>query len=343
MKITVQQALNRLIDGNELFYEEMIYLMREIMSGRLLPEQISAILIGLRTKVESVSEIAAAATVLREFAMPIPVQDKTHLLDIVGTGGDNAKTFNISTTAMFVAAAAGAKVAKHGNRAVSSSSGSADVLEVMGINLELTPDQVADCIDNFGMGFMFAPAYHSAMRYIAPVRKALGVRTIFNILGPLINPAAAPNQLMGVFHVDLVGIQAHVLKLLGSRHVMVVHGSDGLDEITITGSTFVSELKDGDVIQYKLNPQDFGIEVIDDIRPLQVSNSEESYAIMKRVLSGEMGPCRDIVVLNAAAALYCADVASSMEEGIVLAVEAIDSGKALNKQQIFIEYTNQLS
>ena len=342
MKITVQQALNRLIDGNELFYEEMVYLMREIMSGRLLPEQISAILIGLRTKVESVSEIAAAATVLREFAMPIPVQDKTHLLDIVGTGGDNAKTFNISTTAMFVAAAAGAKVAKHGNRAVSSSSGSADVLEVMGINLELTPEQVADCIDHFGMGFMFAPAYHSAMRYIAPVRKALGVRTIFNILGPLINPAAAPNQLMGVFHVDLVGIQAHVLKLLGSKHVMVVHGADGLDEITITGPTFVSELKDNEVIQYQLNPQDYGIGVIDDIRPLQVTNSEESYAIMQKILVGETGPCRDIVLLNAAAALYCADIASSIEEGIERAREAIDSGKAQSTQQKFIEYTNQL-
>ena len=339
--ITVQAALNRLIAGNELFYEEMLDLMRQVMAGQLSPELIAALLIGLRSKVESVSEIAASATVLREFATPIPVKNRTHLLDIVGTGGDQAYTFNISTTTMFVASSAGARVAKHGNRGVSSSSGSADVLETMGINLALTPEQVANCIDDFGLGFMFSPTYHSAMRHVAPVRKALGVRTIFNILGPLINPAGAPNQLMGVFHQDLVGIQAHVLKQLGSEHVMIVFGSDGLDEITITGPTQVAELKDGKIEQYEITPEAFGFKSIDDLTPLRVSNSEESYQKMNAVLSGEKGPCRDIVLLNSGAALYCANVVSSIADGVELAKDSIDSGKAKAKQEDFIHYTNR--
>ncbi len=339
--ITAQAALNRLISGNELFYEEMLDLMRQIMAGQISPELIAGLLIGLRTKVESVSEIAAAATVLREFATPIPVKNQTHLLDIVGTGGDQAHTFNISTTTMFVAAAAGARIAKHGNRGVSSSSGSADVLETMGINLMLTPEQVAACVDDFGLGFMFSPTYHSAMRHVAPVRKALGVRTIFNILGPLINPAAAPNQLMGVFHRDLVGIQAHALKELGSEHVMIVFGSDGMDEITITGSTEVAELKNGNIEHYEITPEEFGFDSINDITPIQVRNSEESYQKMKAVLTGEKGPCRDVVLLNAGAALYCANVTSSIADGIALAIETIDSGKAKTKQENFVQYTNR--
>ncbi|WP_434778026.1 anthranilate phosphoribosyltransferase [Neisseria sp. Ec49-e6-T10] len=341
MTFTAQDALNRLIDGNELFYDEMVDLMRQIMKGELAPEVVSAILIGLRTKVESVSEIAASATVLREFATPIPVKNKTHLLDIVGTGGDKAHTFNISTTSMFVAAAAGARVAKHGGRGVSSSSGSADVLETMGVNLNLTAQQVADCIDQLGLGFMFSPNYHSAMRHVAPIRKALAVRTIFNILGPLINPAHAPNQLMGVFHPDLVGIQARVLKQLGSEHVMIVHGEDGLDEITITAPTLVAELKDGSITEYKITPEEFGLQRIEDLKPLKVNSSTESYLKVESVLAGEKGPCRDIVVLNSAAALYCANIASDFKEGVQLAHDALDSGAAKKKQLDLIEFSQK--
>ena len=246
--ITPQQALARLIDNNELFYDEMTDLMRQIMRGDVPPEQIAGILVGLRIKVETVSEIAAAASVMREFAVNVPVSDTQNLVDIVGTGGDGAKTFNISTTSMFVAAAAGAQVAKHGGRSVSSASGAADVLEAMGANLVQTPQQVANCIAQCGIGFMFAPNHHSAMRYVAPVRKSLGFRTIFNILGPLTNPAGAANQLLGVFHVDLCGILSRVSQQLGAQHVLVVHGSDGLDEITVSGSTRVAELRNGEIL-----------------------------------------------------------------------------------------------
>jgi anthranilate phosphoribosyltransferase len=341
--ITPQAALNRLIDKNELFYDEMLDLMRQIMRGEVSPALIAAILVGLRVKTESVLEISAAATVMREFATPVPVKDRSNLVDIVGTGGDKAHTFNISTTAMFVAAAAGARVAKHGGRAVSSSSGSADALEALGINLNITPEQVGQSIDQVGAGFMFAPNYHSAMRHVAPVRKELGVRTIFNILGPLTNPAQAENQLMGVFHPDLVGIQARVLKQLGSNHVLIVHGKDGLDEITLTGPTLVAELKDGQIHEYELDPRDYGFQLIDDLKPLQVDTTEQSLALLHSVLAGDTGPHRDIVVLNAGAALYAANVAADLKDGFARASEAIDSGKAKQKLEELISFTQQFS
>jgi anthranilate phosphoribosyltransferase len=341
--ITPQAALNRLIDQNELFYDEMLDLMRQIMRGEVPQALVAAILIGLRVKVESVSEIAAAATVMREFATPVPVSRRDNLVDIVGTGGDKAHTFNISTTSMFVAAGAGARVAKHGNRAVSSSSGSADVLEALGINLDLTPEQVGRAIDEVGAGFMYAPHHHSAMRHVAPVRKELGVRTIFNILGPLTNPAQADNQLMGVFHRDLVGIQARVLQQLGSKHVLVVHGLDGLDEITLTGPTLVAELNNGKVTEYELNPADYGFQLLEDLKPVQVRDAESSRAMLHSVLAGDHGPHRDIVVLNSGAALYAANVAADLGEGFERAREAIDSGKAKNKLEELVSFTQQFS
>lgn len=341
--ITPQQAIARLIDNNELFYDEMTDLMRQIMSGQVPPEQIAAILTGLRIKVETVSEISAAAAVMREFATPVPVRDTTHLVDIVGTGGDGAKTFNISTTAMFVAAAAGAKIAKHGGRSVSSSSGAADVLEQMGADLNLSPDQIGSSLDRTGIGFMFAPNHHSAMRYVAPVRRSLGFRSIFNILGPLTNPAGAPNQLLGVFHADLCGILSRVLQQLGSRHVLVVNGCDGLDEITLTGPTRVAELHNGKISEYDITPDQFGLAVRRNLDDIRVSGSTESLAVMNSVLAGEAGAARDIVLLNAAACLYAGDVASSLEEGVAAAAEAIDSGKAKAKQQEFIAHTQSMA
>ena len=331
--ITPQQALARLIDNNELFYDEMTDLMRQIMRGEVLPEQIAAILTGLRIKVETVSEIAAAASVMREFSSKVATPHAGELVDIVGTGGDGAKTFNISTTAMFAAAAAGAKVAKHGGRSVSSSSGAADVLEAMGANLQQSPEQVAQSIAQCGIGFMFAPNHHAAMRYVAPVRKALGFRTIFNILGPLTNPAGAANQLLGVFHIDLCGILSRVLQQLGSRHVLVVHGSDGLDEITVSGCTRIAELKDGAVREYDIHPEEFGLPVYADLGSLKVENAADSLAMMNAVLRGEArGAARDIVLLNAAACLYAGNVA----EGLARAREALDSGKAAAKQTEFV-------
>ncbi|WP_035056734.1 anthranilate phosphoribosyltransferase [Andreprevotia chitinilytica] len=336
--ITIQAALNRLIDSNELFYDEMLHLMRQIMSGELTPVQISALLMGLRTKVESVSEIAAAAAVMREFATKVEVKDRTNLVDIVGTGGDNAHTFNISTCSTFVAAAAGVSVAKHGGRSVSSSSGSADVIEALGINLNLTPEQVGQCIDELGLGFMFAPNHHPAMKYVAPIRRELGVRTIFNILGPLTNPAGAENQLMGVFHPDLVGIQARVLRQLGSKHVMVVHGKDGLDEISLMDKTLVAELKDGQINEYEIDPRDFGFEFCD-VKALHAADVSQSKAIIDRILAGETGPCRDIVLLNAGAAIYAANKAVSFEDGINAAHEALTSGAARAKLDALINLT----
>lgn len=334
--ITPQQAIARLIDNNELFYDEMSDLMRQIMRGEVPPEQLAAILTGLRIKVESVSEIAAAAAVMREFATKVPLADSTGLVDIVGTGGDGAKTFNISTTAMFVAAAAGAKVAKHGGRSVSSSCGAADMLEAMGAPMNLSPDDVARSIEQCGIGFMFAPNHHSAMRHVAPVRKSLGFRSIFNILGPLTNPASAPNQLLGVFHIDLCGILSRVLQQLGSQHVLVVHGSDGLDEITVTGSTRIAELHQGSVREYDIHPEQFDMPVYPNLDSLKVDNAAQSLAKMQSVLSGQHGAARDIVLLNAAAALYAGNTAGSLQEGIALAAEAIDSGKAEAKRQAFI-------
>ena len=337
--ITPQQALLRLIDNNELFYDEMQDLMRQIMRGEVLPEQIAGILVGLRIKVETVSEIAAAASVMREFAVKVPVAPLPHLVDIVGTGGDGAKTFNISTTAMFVAAAAGAKVAKHGGRSVSSSSGAADVVEQMGARTDLSPEQVARTIKETGIGFMFAPNHHSAMRYVAPVRRSLGFRSIFNILGPLTNPAGAPNQLLGVFHKDLCGILSRVLQQLGSQHVLVVCGSDGLDEITLTGETYVAELKDGTIREYTISPEQFGLPLRRNLDEIKVADSQESLSMMNAVLAGEAGAARDIVLLNAAAALYAGNVASSLTEGMAAAREAIDSGRAKAKQEEFIAAT----
>ncbi|MDO4642036.1 MAG: anthranilate phosphoribosyltransferase [Neisseria sp.] len=341
--ITPQQAIARLIDNNELFYDEMSDLMRQIMSGQVAPEQIAAILVGLRIKVETVSEISAAATVMREFAIPAPVKTRDNLVDIVGTGGDGAKTFNISSTTMFVAAAAGVKVAKHGNRSVSSSSGAADVMEQMGVALQLTPEQVGRCIDETGMGFMFAPSHHQAMRHVAPVRRSLGIRTIFNVLGPLTNPAGAPNQLLGVFHIDLCGILSRVLQQLGSKHVLVICGSDGLDEITLTGSTRVAELKNNKITEYDISPEQFGIAPRAHLNEIRVENSLQSLNMMNAVLVGEKGAPRDIVLLNAAAAIYTGGLADSLEEGFARAEEAIDSGKAKAKQQELIAYTQKLA
>lgn len=338
--ITPQQALARLIDNNELFYDEMTDLMRQIMRGEVPPEQIAGILVGLRVKVETVSEIAAAASVMREFATKVPVSDVENLVDIVGTGGDGAKTFNISTTAMFVAAGAGAKVAKHGGRSVSSSSGAADVLEQMGVNLQQTPEMVAQQIETLGIGFMFAQNHHSAMRHVAPVRKSLGFRTIFNILGPLTNPAGAKNQLIGVFHKDLCGILSRVLQELGSKHALVVHGSDGLDEITVSGSTRIAELKDNVIAEYDVHPEEFGLPVYADLSSLKVENAAQSLALMNGVLNNEIeGAARDIVLLNAAACLYAGNVSGSLKEGLEMAKEALASGKARAKQLEFIAAT----
>ncbi|AAQ59846.1 anthranilate phosphoribosyltransferase [Chromobacterium violaceum] len=339
--ITPQAALNRLIDGNELFYDEMLALMRQIMRGELSPAQTAAILIGLRVKVESVSEIAAAATVMREFATHVPVSDRRHLVDTCGTGGDKSHTFNISTTSAFVAAAAGARVAKHGGRSVSSSSGSADVLELLGVNLQLTPEQVGQCLDEIGLGFMFAPNHHSAMKHVAPIRKELGARTIFNILGPLTNPAAADHQLMGVFHPDLVGIQSRVLKMLGSRHVMIVHGCDGLDELTLSGPSMVAELKNGEILEYELEPGEFGFPLCE-LKDLRADTAAQSRDRLLAVLDGQPGPARDIVLLNAGAAIYTADIAPSLADGVTMAREALDSGKAKQKLQQLIALSRKL-
>ncbi len=340
--ISPQQALARLLDHNELFHDEMTDLMRLIMTGQVAPELISALLVALRMKVETVSEIAAAADVMREFAVRVPVMDTEHLVDIVGTGGDGAHTFNISTTAMFVAAAAGAKIAKHGGRSVSSSSGSADIIEQMGASLSLSAEEVGTCINEIGMGFMFAPNHHSSMKYVAPVRKALGIKTMFNILGPLTNPAAAANQVLGVFHADLVGILSRVLQQLGSKHVLVVHGSDGLDEVTLTGNTLVAELKNGSIREYNIHPEQFGIAVQPDLNAIKVANAAESLAMMERVLNGESGAARDIVLLNAAATLYTGGITDSLEAGVDLARTTLDSGKAKTKQAEFVALTQKL-
>lgn len=340
--ITPHAALNRLIDGNELFYDEMLSLMRQIMSGQVAATQIAAILIGLRVKVESVSEIAAAATVMREFATHVPVATTEGLVDTCGTGGDGAHTFNISTTAAFVAAAAGAKVAKHGGRSVSSSSGSADVLEALGVALTLSPAAVGQCIDQLGVGFMFAPNHHTAMKYVAPVRRELGVRTLFNILGPLTNPAHAPNQVMGVFHPDLVGIQCRVLKQLGSRHVLIVHGHDGLDEISLCAPTLIAELKNGEIEQYEFHPQSLGFELCSP-NDLRADSAERSKAMLLAVLDNQASPARDIVLLNAAAALYVSGVATSLADGVARARDVLASGAAKQRLQALVDLSQSLA
>ena len=341
MTITAQQALQRTIEHREIFYDEMLSLMRQIMAGELSPVMTAAILTGLRVKKETVGEIAAAATVMRELVTRVDVPPPhEHFVDVVGTGGDGSHTFNISTATIFVIAAAGARVAKHGNRSVSSKSGSADVLEALGVNLMLTPAQVAECIQATGIGFMFAPSHHSAMKNVAAVRKELGVRTIFNILGPLTNPAGAPNTLMGVFHPDLVGIQARVMQRLGANHVLVVHGLDGMDEISLGATTLVAELKDGEVREYEIHPEDFGLAMAS-TRQLRVEDAEDSRKILLATLDNQPGPARDIVALNAGAALYAANLAGSIAEGLVLAQDILASGAARAKLDAFVQCTRQ--
>ena len=336
-----QDALIRVIEHREIFHEEMVSLMRQMMSGELSPTLTAAIIVGLRVKKETIGEIAAAAQVMREFATRVEVPDHAHLLDTCGTGGDSAHTFNISTAAAFVAAAAGAKVAKHGNRSVSSKSGSADVLEALGVSIGLSAEQVARCIGEVGLGFMFAPHHHPAMKHAAPVRRELGVRTIFNILGPLTNPAGARNQLMGVFHPDLVGIQARVLQRLGSRHVMVVYGMEGLDEISIAGETLVGELKDGEVREYLVHPRQFGLQTAD-LSSIRVAEAAHSREMVLAALEGRSGPARDIVALNAGAAIYVSGLADSLEQGVEQALTLIASGAARRKVDELAAFTTAL-
>ena len=340
MAISPQEALSRIIEHREIFHDEMLDLMRRIMGGEMSPVLISAIITGLRVKKETIGEITAAAQVMRELATMVKVADRTHLVDVVGTGGDGSHTFNISTAAIFVCAAAGARVAKHGNRAVSSKSGSADVLEALGANINLTPEQVGRCIDSVGVGFMFAPAHHSAMKHAAPVRRELGVRTIFNILGPLTNPADAPTQVMGVFHPDLVGIQIRALQRLGSRHALTVYGMEGLDEISNSGPTMVGELKNGEVSEYILEPARFGL-AVHDAAAIRVASVEESRAMVLASLENKAGAARDIVALNAGAAIYVSGKAASLEEGVEKAFAAIQSGAARAKLDEFVKLTQQ--
>ena len=340
MSITPQEALQRTIEHREIFHDEMVDLMRQIMRGEVSPTMTAAILTGLRVKKETVGEIAGAATVLREFARPVQVADREHLIDIVGTGGDGAHTFNISTASMFVVAAAGAKVAKHGNRSVSSKSGSADVLEALGARIELQPEQVAQCIERCGIGFMFAPVHHPAMKAVAPVRREMGVRTIFNILGPLTNPANAPNILMGVFHPDLVGIQVRVLQELGAQRALVVWGRDGMDELSLGAASLVGELRDGVVREYEVHPEDFGIAMAAS-RNLRVNDAAESKAMLLGALDNQPGLPLEIVALNAGAALYAAGVAGSIDEGIAQARAAVASGAARAKLEQFVATTRE--
>ncbi|NED63181.1 anthranilate phosphoribosyltransferase [Streptomyces sp. SID10244] len=341
MSFSPQEALQRTIEHREIFFDEMVDLMRQIMRGDVSPMMTAAILTGLRVKKETIDEIAAAATVMREFALAVPVADTTHLVDIVGTGGDGSHTFNISTCAMFVAAAAGARVAKHGNRSVSSKSGSADAVEALGAAIELQPAQVAAAIEQTGIGFMFAPIHHPSMKVVAPVRREMGVRTIFNILGPLTNPASAASVLMGVFHPDLVGIQARVLRELGTERAMVVWGRDNMDEISLGAGTLVGELRDGKVREYEIHPEDFGI-AMSASRNLRVDGPEQSIAMLRAVLDNQPGPALDIVALNAGAALYVAGVASDIGDGLARARAAIANGSARQRLQQYVETTRAL-
>jgi anthranilate phosphoribosyltransferase len=340
--ISPQEALQRTIEHREIFRDEMLQLMRQIMAGEISPTMVAAILTGLRVKKETIGEITAAAQVMRELATPVAVPYDRHFVDIVGTGGDAAHSFNISTASIFVVAAAGAKVAKHGGRSVSSSSGSADVLEALGANIMLSPAQVAECIAETGIGFMFAPNHHSAMKNVAPVRCEMGVRTLFNILGPLTNPAGAPNTLLGVFHHDLVGILVRVMRELGAERVLVVHGKDGLDEISLGAATLIGELRDGEVREYEIHPEDFGLQMRS-LRHLQVGSAAESKAMLLGALENCEGAAREIVCFNAGAALYVANCASSLDEGIVRAREAVTSGAARAKVDQFVQCTRRLA
>ena len=338
--ITPQEALQRVIEHREIFHDEMLHIMRLIMGGEMSPVLMAAFISALRVKKETIGEITAAAQVMREFSTKVQVTDTKHMVDIVGTGGDGSHTFNISTCSMFVVAAAGAKVSKHGGRSVSSKSGSADVLESLGVQINLPPDQIAACLKEVGIGFMFAPNHHPAMKNVAPVRKELGVRTIFNILGPLTNPAGAPNILMGVFHPDLVGIQVRALERLGAEHALVVYGQDGLDEVSLGAATLVGELKNGKITEYEIHPEDFGFAMSSN-RALRVETPEQSRAMLQGVLDNQEGPARDIVVFNSAVALYAANVVESIEAGLVPARAALASGAAKAKLQQLIARTQQ--
>jgi anthranilate phosphoribosyltransferase len=341
MSLTPQEALTRLIEHREIFHDEMLALFRQIMGGELSPVVIAALTVALRVKRESIGEITAAAQVMREFSTKVPLSDTSNMIDIVGTGGDGAHTFNISTASMFVAAAAGAKVAKHGGRSVSSSSGSADVLESFGVNINLSPEKIAQCVAETGIGFMFAPNHHAAMKHAAPVRRELGVRTIFNILGPLTNPAGAPNILMGVFHPDLVGIQVRVLQRLGAQHALVVWGRDNMDEVSLGAPTMVGELINGEIREYDVHPEDFGLAMVSS-RNLKVSSAEESKQKIFEVFDNVPGAARDIVSLNAGTALYGAGVVGSIADGVELAQTTIASGAAGAKLAQFVEVTQRL-
>jgi anthranilate phosphoribosyltransferase len=342
MPITPQEALQRTIEHREIFHDEMLHLMRMIMSGEMSAVMASAIITGLRVKKESIGEVTAAAQVMREFARKVECRPGPHFVDIVGTGGDGAHTFNISSAAMFVAAAAGARVAKHGGRSVSSSSGAADVLEAFGANIMLSPEQVAECLERTGIGFMFAPNHHPAMKNVAPVRKELGVRTVFNILGPLTNPAGAPNMLMGVFHPDLVGIQVRVMQRLGAEHVLVVYGKDGMDEVSLGAATMVGELKDGQIREYDIHPEDYGMSMFSN-RGLKVVDPQESRIMVLEALENREGTPREIVILNAATALYAANVVDSIQAGLIKAREAVVSGAARAKLDEFVAATRSFA
>jgi len=339
-KINPQEALLRTIEHREIFHDEMLHIVRRIMSGELSQVMMAALITGLRVKKETIGEITAAAEVMREFSTKVHVADKTHLVDIVGTGGDGSNTFNISTCSMFVAAAAGAKVSKHGGRGVSSKSGSADVMESLGINIQLSPQEIARCIEQVGVGFMFAPNHHPAMKNVAPVRKELGIKTIFNLLGPLTNPASAPNILMGVFHPDLVGIQVRALQRLGAEHAVVVYGKDGMDEVSLGAATLVGELQNGEISEYEIHPEDFGMLMASN-RALRVETAEQSKDMLLGVLDNVPGAAKDIVILNAGVALYAANVVDSMAEGISRARAAIESGAARTKLSQLVEFCQQ--
>ena len=342
MTLTPPQALLRCIEHREIFHDEMLMLFRQIMGGEMSPVMIAALTMGLRVKKETIGEIAAAAQVMREFAAKVDVPNADNLVDIVGTGGDGANTFNISTASMFVVAAAGARVAKHGGRSVSSSSGSADALEALGVNIQLKPEQVAQSIQETGIGFMFAPNHHAAMKHAAPVRKELGVRTIFNILGPLTNPAGAPNIMMGVFHADLVGIQARVLQKLGAKHALVVWARDNMDEVSLGAATMVGELVNGEIREYDIHPEDFGLQMTSS-RNLRVDSSAESVAKIYEALDNKTGAARDIVILNSGTALYASGVVDSIAKGVTKATESIASGAARAKLEEFAKFTRQFA
>jgi len=340
MSITPQEALQRTIEHREIFHDEMLHLMRMIMAGEVSPLMVAAITTGLRVKKETIGEISAAAQVMRELSLKVPVAGSANLLDIVGTGGDGSHTFNISTCAMFVAAAAGAKVAKHGGRSVSSKSGSADVMEALGVNIHLTPAQIARSVAETGVGFMFAPDHHPAMKNVAPVRREMGVKTFFNILGPLTNPAGAPNILMGVFHPDLVGIQVRALQRLGAQHAVVVYGRDGMDEVSLGAATMVGELKNGEIVEYEIHPEDFGLPMQSN-RTLKVQTPEQSVAMLRGVLDGQPGAARDIVLMNAGVALYTAGVSPTVKAGIERARAALDSGAARAKLEQVVAFSQK--